>query len=122
MGDTDGALRLFRQRLELGGWDEEVYISLYEVAKLTGSTDDWLKAHLARPGRPEALRGTMQRFNEMRAFDLTLALWKKSITAPSADLLFVERWCEEYGVPFEAAIALWWTGEKKIAKVCSSTS
>jgi glycosyltransferase involved in cell wall biosynthesis len=116
IGDKDGAIRLFRQRSELGGWDEEVYWSLLQVAYLTGSTDDYLKAHTFRPHRPEAIQRLMKRFNEMRAYDLSVALWTGYSPELTNDKLFVETWCHTYGIKFEAALALWWTGHIDVAR------
>lgn len=62
-GQLDQALRYYQQRAGMGGWDEEVWYSKFESARIAerlGQSHDqvvaaYLSAHQARPQRAEAL-------------------------------------------------------------------
>lgn len=115
-GDSYGARTLYAQRAALGGWDEEVYWSLYQVAEIDRTLDSYLAAHMFRPGRPEAIHGAIKLCNERSWHSISRALVEGWRFTAKNDLLFLEGWKAEYGITFEWAIARWWTGDKDIAK------
>lgn len=116
-GRRDDAIRLYRERIELGGsWAEEVYIAKLRLARLTDATDDYLSACSFRPERPEALHDLAKRFNHLGAHGLALAVCESWSGWPSQDVLFVEREPENYGIEFEKAVALFWVGRKEESK------
>lgn len=61
--DHDLALRWYRKRVDLGGWEEEVYIAQLNIALILTRTEApwpeqlaaYLAAHRVLPNRPEAL-------------------------------------------------------------------
>src|SRR5215203_648287 len=62
LGDVDMAIELYERRSAMGGWDEEVFYSLYQVGVLKAQTGDWPPAMVAlvraweyRPSRLEPL-------------------------------------------------------------------
>ena len=117
LGNTDESISLYRYRVSLGGWEEEVYWSLYQVAEMTGLLDDYLAAWNYRPTRPEALHKILVNSNSDANHAFTVALGRYYITQPPCeDILFVERDSEDVGIPLQLAVAEWWTGEHQTAK------
>ncbi len=55
LGRTDEAIGAYRERVELGGWDEELWYSQYQAAVLAGDVDELLMVHRLRPWRHEPL-------------------------------------------------------------------
>lgn len=53
MGKTASAIRFYCMRANMGGWDEEVYQSMYEAARLANDPAAMAKAFGARPTRAE---------------------------------------------------------------------
>jgi len=109
----DEAVKLYRERLSLGGWDEERYMAALEMARITGDTDDFMTAWDICPGRWEAPYHLVKKFNEAlnrtAAYAIAAMAQRKLTTDHS---LFIDKWIMDYGFAFEAAIALWWAGHK----------
>src|SRR5262249_1246863 len=67
-GDLAGAVSWYRSRAEMGGWEDEVYISLYRAAQLKEQLGwdsseiigTYLEAYEADPSRAEALHGAVR--------------------------------------------------------------
>lgn len=116
-GRKDDAVRLYRERAAIGGWNEEAYIALLRVGRLTDTLEDCLKAHLFRPQRPEGIYEVAKRFNRCGAHALTVQICEKWSGVPSSDILFVEREPEEFGILFEKAIAMYYIGRKDESKM-----
>lgn len=119
MGDTERALELYRHRVELGGWDEEVYCAMMSVADLTKDLDDYHRAWCFRPSRPEAVERLTRLYNEkslhLSAFSIA-AVYMTMNPKPTEDILFVERWAYDYGIELQMAVSEFWINEKKDSK------
>jgi hypothetical protein len=98
-GELSKSRELYRRRAEMGGWDEEVWFALYQVAaideRLGAPAADvaagYLRAFQCRPTRAEPLV-QLARFNRERG-DLAVAYLyaRHAATIPKpADLLFVD--------------------------------
>ncbi len=108
------ALEHYRRRAELGGWDEEVFWSLYQAAvieeKIDSPTagDALIRAWDARPERAEPLYRLARRH---RLLGQHHAAWLYASAAaalePPADSLFVESEIYRWGAAFERADAAW---------------
>ena len=122
MGDHKRSIELYKHRVEIGGWEEEVYWSLLQIGEMTGEIEDYLRAWCYRPSRPEAMQRLMKAYNEKELYRAAYVLGTLSDSpwapGPTEDILFVERWAENYGIKFEHAIAAWWIGcqEESIQK------
>ena len=115
-GQYDKSLEWYRKRINKGGWGEEVFFSMLQVALLEQVLgrpeetviDSLLRAHRCRPHRAEPVYHLAILYRNMGRHDLTYALLKSwdFIPKPSAkDVLFVQDWMEEYGLLFELSIA-----------------
>lgn len=120
LGRADEAIVTYERRAAMGGWAEEVYYSLLRVGELhhdAGRLPEavwaWQRAVQARPQRPEAYHRLGRCLNEASQWEpARVWLERASALGPCDDLLFVERWVEQWGIEFELAIARWWTGDR----------
>jgi len=98
-GLPEEALEAYGRRAMLGGWEEEVYVSLLRIGQLSqdlGRPDPevvqaYLQAYQARPKRVETLVSLARYFRLKEQYHLALLFAEKGLacTRP-ADLLFVE--------------------------------
>lgn len=126
LGDTSGAIAAYRRRIELGGWEEEVFWSMYRCGLLLHSADDWpaaaqmlITAWEYRPHRVEPLVHLARGYRESGAYSAAL-LWAErasKIPLPTTDRLFVEPWMYSWGVGMELAASAWWCGDHAGAAV-----
>ena len=118
-GELNKARDAYRKRSTMGGWEEEVWYSLYEVANLSVRLDapatdvrnDYLEAYQYRPRRAEPLvaLAAWHRGRNEWALALMFARAARVITRPQ-DLLFLDDGAYRWRADDEAAIAAYWTG------------
>ena len=99
LGDFANARRWYQRRAEMGGWDEEVYYSLYRVGQSMMELgepwpeiqDVWLRAYEFRPTRAEALYSVACYYRKNARYQLGYLFAQRavSITLPEKDILFV---------------------------------
>jgi tetratricopeptide (TPR) repeat protein len=99
LGDFVNARRWYERRSEMGGWEEEVYYSLYRVGESMSRLgepwpqiqDAYLRAYESRPTRAEALNAIASHLRQERRFQLghMFAQQAASIPLPESDILFV---------------------------------
>lgn len=112
-GETDAALTAYRKRVELGGWEEEVWNAQCNVAaclKTQGDEDgfvrEMLKAYDMRPQRAEALYDLAKHYRE-KGMNRPAALFSKQAldTPRPDDVLFVNDFVYSVGAKEEFSIA-----------------
>ena len=114
------AIDRYRQRATMGGFDEEVWYSLYQVAQLQQQTGaEWtevrrayFQAFACRPHRAEPLYRIGLHHQHNQEFALArFFFWEAmQIPFPATDLLFVEFDVFEFLLPLEYAVACYWLG------------
>lgn len=120
-GETEKSLEWYQKRIAMGGWDQEVYISMLEVALLQqnlGMPVDTImssfeRAYRYRPHRPEAVYYLAELYNRNGKTELAYALIKSRefIKQPAIkDILFTQDWMDNYGLLFQLSIAAYWVG------------
>jgi tetratricopeptide (TPR) repeat protein len=122
LGETPRAIELYERRASLGGWDEEVYYSLYQAGALR-IADDWPSALMAlmrawehRPRRAEALYKLVLGLRERDLHQAAYALAQRGIRIEQPDdILFVEPWVYRWGLLFEFSISAYWVGRPSSA-------
>lgn len=111
-GRWEDALRRYQERVEAGGWEEEVWYARYQIGRclqhLQRKEDciaAYLEAYASRPTRAEPLYALVLYYRELGLHDASLALCEvgERITLPD-DLLFVEEEVYRYG--FREAISI----------------
>lgn len=116
-GEEERAIELYRRRVELGGWDEEVFYAAYQLGVLVGHRNPdagiplLQDAHELRPTRAEPLYelARLSRLRHRHRSAYMFAHRGALITKPE-DILFVHRDVYEWGMRFEQAVAAYWLG------------
>ncbi len=125
-GDPQAAWRQYRRRAEMGGWAEEVYVSLLSAARqleaLAGAPADvartLLEAHNARPHRAEALVELARFHRERKEWPAAYLFARSALDAhPGDDVLFVETAAHGWRALDEFSIAAFWTGRHDESRV-----
>jgi hypothetical protein len=119
MGDADKALEAYKQRAIMGGWPEEVWSALFEVAKLSEQlelapdvvADRYLLAYEYRPRRAEPLVELARFQRQRRRFALAHLFATRAVGLPQPDdILFVDTPIYLWRARDEYAVAAYWTG------------
>lgn len=122
-GELEKAIDRYQQRVMLGGWDEEVWTSLLQIAMLRDCLGPWelaaaayLRAYQFRPTRAEPLVELARHYRLVGdcATALLFATPAKDIPRPT-DILFVEDSVYDWRALDEFAIASYWVGQYRTA-------
>jgi glycosyltransferase involved in cell wall biosynthesis/predicted GH43/DUF377 family glycosyl hydrolase len=119
LGRRDLAIDYYDRRVELGGWDEEVFYARLQQGALMASVDldeavpVLLNAWERRPTRAEPLYELARAHRLIRQYNQAelYATRGLSVAYPS-DVLFVHRWVYEWGLALEHALALLGLGRR----------
>lgn len=124
-GDHELAIRHYRRRVEMGGWPEEVWYSLYQIAALRDrlrhpwpeAMEDYLAAHRAMPDRAGPLYRIGMHYQGLRQYATSHIFFAQAmrIPLPAGNRLFVERPIYDYLLPVEYAVACYYTGDHESA-------
>lgn len=127
-GQNGKALYWYNKRAELGGWDEEIYWSLYQVARLKeimGYPEDdivqsYMRAHEKCQKRIEALHNAIRFCRLHQRTHQAYIIGKYAKTLPvNKTGLFVESWMWDYGLDDEYSVACYWSGHYEEGfKIC----
>ena len=128
-GEKEKALARYLARAEMGFWQEEVFVALYQAARLKEGLrhpeqdviDAYARASDALPSRAEALHGAARfcRSKGRNEEGFQLAKRGAAIGKPNNGL-FVESWIYDYGLLDELAINGYWSGHyQESADACA---
>ncbi len=111
LGRTEDALRLYRQRMTMGGFEEERWYASYRAALLetewSARSAALMASWEARPWRLEPLYELAKECNARGWHHLGYLLTEVP-TDPTLDQLFVHSSVWDWGIMFERSIAAWW--------------
>lgn len=119
-GELEKALLNYRKRVDMGGWEQELFWSKYEVAllldEMKATPEEVIKAYyeafVARPSRIEPLYYLANYHRRQGNFAAAYTISTLAAKIPlSQDLLFVQKWMTDYGVPLEQSVAAYWLGK-----------
>jgi tetratricopeptide (TPR) repeat protein len=124
LGEREAAIDAYRQRVELGGWDEEVfYANLQQGALLAqddvaAATSVLLESWERRPSRAEPLYELARIHRRRGDFSMAHMFASRGMEIPyPADVLFIHRGVYEWGLRLErglAAAGLGWQEEARV--------
>ena len=123
-GQMDAAIATYRQRATMGGWVEEVFVSLLIVGQLLESlgrpqaevVQAYLEAYQARPLRVESLVWLAMYFRKQGKYHLALLFAERGLkVARPGDTLFLEEDCYAWRCLDEFAVAASWAGRHRDA-------
>jgi LPS sulfotransferase NodH/glycosyltransferase involved in cell wall biosynthesis len=118
-GQPEKALEAYLRRAELGGWDQEVFISLYRAATLKeesgGDIEDVLALYQRATGavsnRAEGLHSAARICRGRNEHERGYLFAKRGLAIQCpVDGLFVEPWIYDFGLLDEMAVCAYWTG------------
>ena len=119
-GDRARAHDAFARRAAMGGWPEEAWYALYQVAvlkeKMQRPWPETLAAYLAayqrRPSRAEPLYDLARHYRAADEFPLAELFARAALAVPSpSDILFVEASVYAWRAADELAVATYWLGK-----------
>ena len=123
-GMNERSIEAYERRVDLGGWNEEVYISKYWVARqkqTMGKPDEevidaYLKAWEYRPNRLESLYHLIKFLGSKKRYALAFALSSVGMkTGPCSDILFVEDEIWKWRMPDEYSVLAYYNGNPEEA-------
>ncbi len=124
-GESEKALEYYEKRVEMGGWDQEVFYALYQIASLKEHLEypvnevaaAYLKAYSFRPTRWEPLYRLARYYRTKANFEAAYRVGRLAADmSPSNDILFVEKWISDYGLIVERTVSAYWTEKYEEAK------
>jgi glycosyltransferase involved in cell wall biosynthesis len=127
-GELEEAVNHYLHRSLMGGFAEEVYLSLLNVARLYEKMDKpigdviaaYLKAAGNRPSRAEALGSLLSYLRKKGLFYEASVIGREAIQLkPTNDMLFVEHDWERWRILDEIAISSFWAKRFEQAKAAS---
>jgi hypothetical protein len=120
--EKEKAIYWYNKRSKLGFWDQEIYISLYKVAKLKEELEypeddiiqSYMRAYEICPERIEAIHGAVSFCRRHGRNHQAYTLSKHAISMPvNKTGLFSENWIWDYGIHDEFTISCYWSGHYK---------
>jgi glycosyltransferase involved in cell wall biosynthesis len=123
-GMADRSIEAYQRRVDLGGWNEEVYISKYWIARQKQGIeapdaeviDAYLSAWEYRPNRLEALYHLIKFLGVKKRYALAFALSSIGMkTGPCSDILFVEDDIWRWRMPDEYSVLAFYNGNAEEA-------
>jgi glycosyltransferase involved in cell wall biosynthesis len=115
-GEREKALVNYLKRAELGNWNEEIYVSLFEAGNLMAALDrpfdeiiaTWERASKLVPGRAEALHAASRYCRDKGKNAQGMDIARRGIELKQPNGLFVQPWVYDYGLLDEFCINAYW--------------
>ena len=120
--EKEKSIYWYNERAKQGFWHQEVYVSLYQVAKLKEQLEypeddivqSYLRAHEVCPERIEALHGAISFCRKHNRNHQAFMLATYAMSMPvNKNGLFSENWIWDYGIDDEYSISSYWTAHYK---------
>ena len=123
-GLVEAGVKYYKKRVALGGWAEEVWYAMYQVALLTEAAERsdpeilaaYLEAYEFRPSRAETLSSLARYLRLKGKYALAHLFAKQAVALPlPADLLFVDASVYAWRARDECSIAAYYLGQHEEA-------
>ena len=124
-GEYQSALQNYQRRVAMGGWREEVWYALYQIAQikqLLGAAwpevmESYLAAWQFQPDRAGPLFRIAIYYQSQQLYHLSHLFLSRAmqLAAPGPHRLFVERTLYEYRIALEYAVACYYVGKHEEA-------
>jgi len=124
LGNLPQAIEWYEKRASMNGWAEEVWYSMYQIARLQHRLElawpfvlcSYLAAYQFRPTRLEPLFHVAKFYRENQQYQLGYLFSRAIVDTPYPDdILFIEKSIYGYQLPQEYAICCYWIGKHKEA-------
>ena len=130
MGKNDEAIEMYKKRIALGGWNQEIWHSYYKIGtcyknlgRMLEALDAWLMAYNILPNRAENLYEIAKYYRETSKHNLSYLFYtiaKNAIIACGSkkdDYLFLENDVYTYKCDYEFTIIAYYIENKSITNV-----
>jgi glycosyltransferase involved in cell wall biosynthesis/SAM-dependent methyltransferase len=124
-GDIERAIQNYQRRLAMGGWDEEIWFSLYQIAVLQGRQGlawdvvlaSFLAAYEYKPDRAEPLFHIGLYYQQNGQYPTSHLYFSKAqkIEQPDSSRLFVEIDVYNHLIPLNYAVCCFYIGDHQEA-------
>jgi glycosyltransferase involved in cell wall biosynthesis len=122
-GQTEKAIATYRERVKMGGWDQEVFCAKLQIARLLEKLDRWpealdayLEAYDFRPTRAEPLCSIARHYRLANQFHSAALFAARAMALPRPkDVLFVEETVYTWRALDEYAVAVYWMNDYEAA-------
>lgn len=128
-GQYEKSLEWYEKRIAIGGWDQEVYWSMFKSAQMKENLqrpyeeviEAYNRAFQFRKSRFEPLYHIAYLAREKKKdFYAGYMAAKVACSLPKTeDLLFVQQWMKDYGIELELSICAYWLGKYEECKEVS---
>jgi glycosyltransferase involved in cell wall biosynthesis len=128
-GQLEKAIATYQKRVDMGGWEQEVFWSLYQIGIIQEAlglpeqiiSKSYAEAYRYRPCRIEPLYRLCYHYRKQENYAMGYLIAQYGIQAEQPnDPLFVESWIYDYGLLLEYSICAYWIGEYKEALIASN--
>ncbi len=118
--DYDGAIRAYQQRIDIGGWQDEVWFAAYQIGRchemagrINAATHQYLLAYQYNPQRAEPLYELARMFLAINQFDSAYMFASKAREIPHPTSgIFVLDFVYLWGVADVMSVAAYYLGKK----------
>jgi glycosyltransferase involved in cell wall biosynthesis len=123
--EKEKAMHWYKERVKSGGWIQEIYYSLYQIARLKEMLqypeDEIIQSYMiafeSLPQRIEAIFGAVLFCRKVNRFNQAYILAKYAQTIPKVyEGLFVENWIYEFAIEDELSVCCYHVGKFKEGK------
>ncbi|CUI17062.1 hypothetical protein PNK_1450 [Candidatus Protochlamydia naegleriophila] len=128
-GEYESSLKQYEKRVEMGGWDQEIFYSKLQIARLqqmlNRSPETFIKsyydAYHYRPSRVEPLYYLAKYYRSQQDHLKAYLIASIGLSIPaSQDSLFVERWINDYDMQLELSVCAYWIGKYEECQILSA--
>lgn len=118
-GHPEEAYKTYEKRAAMGGWEEEVFWSYFQMASMKEALKappeeiiaHYEKAYSYRPSRVEPLYRLALYHRMQNNYEAAYKVASRGLTIELPnDFLFIEKWAYEYGILLELSVAAYWIG------------
>ncbi len=126
--ENELAIQHYHKRVAMGGWDQEIFWSLLQIARLQEIQkrpketiiNGFTVAHMYRKTRAEPVYYLAEYLRKNQNYEEGYRISKRALFMPVPDdILFVYDWIYDYGMLLEFSICAYWVGEYEEAKLAS---
>lgn len=120
-GDLELAVKFYKRRVAMGGWSEEVWFSLYQIAQIRENLgepwaevmQDYLVAYQFKPDRANPLYRIAAHYQCKGEYHTAHLFFSRAMQMPypTHDCLFIEQNIYNYLLPVDYAVSCYYTGD-----------
>lgn len=116
LGDYKKAIYYYQDRIDAGGWNQEIFYSLWQIGLMNDDPKQLWEAWKLCPERAEPLYSLMRYYRTNSQPEISVQIGYRAIETLQPEGLFVHGDIYAWGIPFEYSICLAQTGFYDLAE------